>query len=104
LNKNLIVIYDQRIRLVSYSFREFIISRDNTDDEKKLLVKMKSGGSWDFVRFIVVVLIISVFIFLFLTRQEVSTKIIGLLTSLSVVLPLIFKLGSSTAPAGAEKK
>ncbi|MFI5195241.1 MAG: hypothetical protein ACHQD7_14340, partial [Chitinophagales bacterium] len=104
LNKNLIVIYDQRIRLISYSFREFILSRDNTDEEKKLLVKMKSGGSWDFVRFIVVVLIISVFIFLFLTRQEVSTKIIGLLTSLSVVLPLIFKLGSSTTPAGADKK
>ena len=72
--------------------------------KKKLLVKMKSGGSWDFVRFIVVVVIISVFIFLFLTRQEVSTKIIGLLTSLSVVLPLIFKLGSSTGPAGADKK
>src|SRR4029077_20210664 len=38
LNKNLIVIYDQRIRLISYSFREFILSHDSTDDEKKLLI------------------------------------------------------------------
>ena len=104
LNKNLIVIYDQRIRLISYSFREFILSRENTDKEKKLLVKMKSRGSWDFIRFIAVVVIIAVFIFLFLTRQEVSAKIIGLLTSLSVVLPLIFKLGSSTAPSEGDKK
>jgi hypothetical protein len=104
LNKNLNVIYNQRIRLVSYSFREFIVSRDNTDEEKNLLIKMKSGGSWNFVRYIAVVLIISVFIFLFLTRQEVSAKIIGLLTSLSVVLPLIFKLSSSTVPAASDKK
>jgi hypothetical protein len=103
LNKNMLVIYEQRIRLISYSFREFIISRNNTNDEIILLAAMKSGASWANMRTIVVVVIISVFIFLFLTQQEVSAKIIALVTSLTALLPFVLKLGSST-PAAAENK
>ena len=46
LNKNLLVIYNQRIRIVSYSFREFIISRRLTDEEKNSFAEMQSGASW----------------------------------------------------------
>ena len=57
LNKNLVVIYDMRLRLVSYSFRNFILSRDYSPEENKMLHSMQSGASWIFLRTIVVVLI-----------------------------------------------
>jgi len=104
LSKNLLVIYNQRIRLISFSFRQFIISRSLTPEEKKLFATMQSGASWANLRTIVLVIIMSVFIFLFLTQQEVSAKIIALITSLSALLPFLLKLGSSSAPAGEEKK
>jgi hypothetical protein len=103
LHKKLLVIFDQRIRLVSYSFRDFIISRNNTAEEVILLKKMQSEASWGSIRTILLVVIMSVFIFLFLTQQEVSTKIIALVTSLSALLPFILKFGSRT-PAVDEKK
>ena len=104
LNKNLLIIYNQRVRLVSYSFRQFIISRSLTPEEKKLFADMQSSASWANLRTIVLVLIMSVFIFLFLTQQEVSAKIIALITSLSALLPFLLKLGSSPASAGEDKK
>jgi preprotein translocase subunit YajC len=103
LNKNLLIIYDERIRIVSFSFREFIISRNNTNDEKILLTNMQSGASWAYIRTIVLVIIMSVFIFLFLTQQEVSTKIIALITSLSALLPFILKFGYSPASVDDKK-
>jgi len=104
LNKNLIVIYNQRIRLVSFSFREFIISRKLTNEEKKVFAEMQSGASWASLRTAVLVLIISVFIFLFLTQQEVSGKIIALITSISAILPFLLKLGASNPQSSEEKK
>jgi hypothetical protein len=103
LHKNLLLIYDQRIRLISYSFRDFILSRRNTAQENALLAKMQSGASWTFMRTIVLVVVMSVFIFLFLTQQEVSAKIIALVTSLSALLPFLLKFGSSTAAADSKK-
>jgi hypothetical protein len=104
LNKNLLVIYNQRIRLVGYSFRQFIISRRLTDEEKQLFAEMQSGASWKNLRTIVLVIIMSVFVFLFLTQQEVSTRIIALVTSLSAILPFLLKFGSSGFAGGGEKK
>ena len=103
LNKKLLVIYDQRIRLISYSFRDFIISRNNTRAEKVLLARMQAEASWTFIRTILLVIIMSVFVFLFLTQQEVSAKIIGLVTSLSALLPFILKFGSGTAAPVSKK-
>lgn len=96
LDKNLLIVYDERIRLVSYSFRNFIISRNNSPEDRMLLAAMQSGASWSFMRTIVLVVVMSVFIFLFLTQQEVSAKIIALVTSLSALLPLILKFSSSS--------
>jgi hypothetical protein len=104
LNKNLLVIFNQRVRLVSYSFRQFIISRSLTPEEKKLFADLQSGATWANLRTIVLVIIMSVFIFLFLTQQEVSAKIIALITSLSALLPFLLKLGLSPSPSGEDKK
>jgi hypothetical protein len=97
LNKKVLIIYDQRVRLVSYSFRNFILTRRYSKEENALLASMQSGASWAFMRTIVLVLIMSVFVFLFLTRQEVSAKIIALITSLSALLPFVLKFGSSVS-------
>ena len=102
LHKKLLLIHNQRIQLISYSFRDFIISRNNTDAEKTLLRNMQSEGSWSFMRTILLVVVSSVFIFLFLTQQEVSAKIVAIATSLTALIPLFLKFG--TKSSGAEEK
>jgi hypothetical protein len=103
LYKRLLLIYDQRVRLISYSFRNFIISRNNTKEEKILLGRMQSEASWGYMRTILLVIIISVFVFLFLTQQEVSGKIIAIATSISALLPLLLRFGRSSPDAAAKK-
>ena len=97
----LLIVHNERVRLISYSFRLYIISKKGTKEEMEFIAKMKAGGSWGSMKNIFFIVILSILVFLFLTQQEVSGKIVALITGLSTIVPLLLKfgLGGSQEPA-----
>jgi hypothetical protein len=94
--EKLLIVQGGRVKLISYSFRLFILSKKGTREEKDLLAKMQSGGSWASMRAVFFVVVLAIVVFLFLTQQEVSGKIIALITSLATIIPLLLKFGSGS--------
>ena len=99
----LLIVHNERVKLISYSFRLYIISKKGTREEIELMSKMKTGGSWGSMKIVFSVVILSVLVFLFLTQQEVSGKIVALITGLSTILPLLLKFGLNSNQETAKK-
>ncbi|MHA4808631.1 hypothetical protein ACX0G9_11025 [Flavitalea flava] len=103
LRNKLICIDQERIKLISYSFRNYILSKRGTDEERELLVKMQTASSWTTIRTVFIVIILTVLVFLFLTQQDVSGKIIAIITGLTTVIPLLLKFLSLKKDEPAKK-
>jgi hypothetical protein len=99
LRKELLYIHpkEERLLLMSYSFRLYILSKKGTEAEKELLSRTQSLSPWASARHAFMVIIIATVVFLFLTQQDVSAKITALITALTGLLPLLFRIGISGA-------
>lgn len=100
----LLIVDDERVKPVGYSFRHYIISRKAAGEDKKIIAAIQTGATWASMRNIFVLIVLAALVFLFLTQQEVSGKIIALVTSLTTIVPLLLKVFASSGGDAAVKK
>jgi hypothetical protein len=103
LQKQLIIINNNRLSLFSLSFRYFILKKKGTPDELDLQKKFNVEGTWSAFRTPFLLIILGMAVFIFFTQEETSRQIIALITSLTTLIPLLFKLLSGSTDMGVKK-
>jgi hypothetical protein len=102
LNKGLLV-YENRFRMMNDSFRNFVLSEVSPDDALELEQKVKVTGSWNYFRTPVVIILITIAMFIFITQEETFNSIIAFITTFAAGIPIIFRLlGMITSMKGAK--
>jgi hypothetical protein len=103
LRKHLIIVYRNRLTLFSLSFRYYVLKKKGTPDDLNLQKKFNLEGTWSAFRTPLLLIILGVAVFIFFTQEEASRQIIALVTSLTTLVPLLFRLLSGGADAGVKK-
>lgn len=101
-----IIIYNlEQLQLSGYAFRRFILDKRSAGEEFKLLKDNKQAVSvWEAFRTPVLVIVMAVAAFIFLTQEEVSRKIGALITTAGTALPLLANLLWSKGGGGEKKE
>ena len=101
-NKGLLVKEeDGNITLMTKSFRNFLITKEETEAVKKMSRESKTG-SWSTLRTVFYIILIASAIFIFISQEEASKRLITIVTSMGALLPAILKLfdkGTFSTPA-----
>ena len=96
---------DGSITLMTKSFRNFLITKQGAEEIKRMSDKGKKG-SWGTLRTFFYVILIAMAIFIFISQEEASKRLITIITSLGALLPAILKLfdrSTFSTPATASK-
>ena len=102
LNKGILV-YDSRFRIMNESFRNFVLAEVSADDALMLERSVKETGSWNYFKTPVVIILITIALFIFITQQETFNSIIAFITTFAAGIPIIFRLlGMITSMKGAK--
>ena len=109
-NKGLLVTEEERtginsgnLTFMSLSFRNFLLTKENTAEIKKQTVENKMS-SWGTVRLVFIMILIAFAVFLLITQQEATQRIVTIITTLGTLLPLMLKLFDSSSASAAAKK
>lgn len=87
--------------LMTYSFRNYLISKSDTPEIERLRRIVNRGGTWKLIQNIFFVSLLMIFAYLIITRQEVSTKIAAIISGLVSLVPALIKLfDRKTADSG----
>lgn len=78
--------------LMTYSFRNYLISKSDTPEIERLRRIVNRGGTWKLIQNIFFVTLMMVFAYLIITRQDVSTKIAAIISGLVSLVPALIKL------------
>ncbi len=87
---------DGNIAFMTQSFRNFLITKE-TSEEIRRLGEQGKKGSWGTLRTVFYVILIAVSIFIFVSQDEASKRLITIVTSLGALLPAILKLFDKSA-------
>jgi hypothetical protein len=99
LYKGLLINKDEELRIMSVSFRNFILDKRNSQELSSLSQKFHLQGSWAKLRTPVLVIITAIGAFLFITQQDLLQRMTALVPTLSAVLGLgALVLGSKSQP------
>ena len=82
---------DGNITIFTKSFRNFLVTKGSTEEVKRLSNEGKKG-SWGTVRTFFYIILIAVAVFIFISQEEASKRLITIVTSLGALLPAILKL------------
>jgi hypothetical protein len=89
--------------LMTYSFRNYLISKSDTAEIERLRRIVNRGGTWKLIQNIFFVTLLMVFAYLIITRQEVSTKIAAIISGLVSLVPALIKLFDRKTADSTEK-
>jgi hypothetical protein len=93
---------DGQLRIITYSFRNYLIAKTGTDEINRLKQDMNIGGTWSSLRNVFYFLLFGIAVFLIVTQQEVvTTKLIVIIPALATLLPQIIKLFDRAGPTGS---
>jgi len=92
-----------RLTLMTYSFRNYLISKADTSEIERLRRVVNRGGTWKLIQNVFFVLLLMTFAYLAITRQEVSTKIAAVITGLVSIVPALIKLFDRKTADSGEK-
>src|SRR4051812_6315752 len=82
---------DGNIALMTKSFRNFLITKQGSEEVKRLSSQRKQG-SWSTLRTVFYIILFAIAIFLFISQEEASKRLITILTSFGALLPAILRL------------
>lgn len=95
---------DGHLETMSYSFRSFLLSKSATEEIISLEQKNNTGSSWKNTRNILYALFFATMIFLFATQQDLSNKIIAIVSGLATLVPLLIRLFDRSLTGGGTNK
>ncbi|MDF2190262.1 hypothetical protein [Paraflavitalea sp. CAU 1676] len=99
LKRELVIVYDGRIHMLSPAFRYFILNRAEQPEEQELRKQSLKAGRWQQVRMVLLLLMLLTGIFLFITQEEAFKRVGAVLTSVTGVVSLLMKFVSDASPA-----
>jgi hypothetical protein len=73
-------------------FRQFILEQRQTAETAVLRKEFRAQSLWESLRTPLLVVIVTVGVFIFLTQEDISERVVVLLTTLSSLLPLLPRL------------
>jgi len=91
IKNRLVIACEGRLRLMNPNFRYYVLTRLDAPEILETRKKRQAGGRWQMVRFPLLVIILLIGIFLFVTQEEVSNKAGVILTSVTSVVSLLIK-------------
>ncbi len=90
--KGLIVKHDQQLQLMNHSFRAYLLGKTDTDEIEQLQDELSAGSTWKNLRNVFLVLFFAILIFLFATQQDVSNRILAIVSGLATLVPLLLRI------------
>ncbi|TKK69335.1 hypothetical protein FC093_08445 [Ilyomonas limi] len=82
---------DGNISLMTKSFRNFLITKEGAEEVRKMS-RASRTGSWGTLRTVFYIILIASAIFIFISQEEASRRLITIVTSMGALLPAILKL------------
>jgi hypothetical protein len=89
-DKGLLIKEDDNLALMTHSFRNFLITKETAPEIKAQHAEGK--GSWAVMRTVFYIILAAVAIFIFISQEEASKRLITVVTSVGALLPVILKL------------
>jgi hypothetical protein len=90
VEKGLLLKEDNNFIIMTKSFRNFLITKASSAEIKNLSKEGK--GSWAIMRTVFYIILIVVAVFIFISQEEASKRLITIVSSLAALLPVILKL------------
>lgn len=102
-----ILVFDENnlLRVMTLSFREFILHNKKDKDIEELKTAAKEQDTWKNFKIPLLIVLAFIGIFIFFTQDLIYQKITGLLTSITSIVPLLNSFfGSGSNGAGKNKE
>ena len=87
-----LLFYDDRLgglRVMSRSFRNFILTVVDKEEALQLEKEINISGTWETIRIVLAIFFIAIAVFLFATEQTTFNRIIGFITAIASIGPLL---------------
>jgi hypothetical protein len=102
--KSLVRKHKNHLRIMTDSFRNFLISKSGTPEIRELQRTVSEGGKWGNLRALFYIVLLAIVLFLFITREDVSKRVLTIVTALAAIIPLLLKLFDPFSPSKATDK
>ncbi len=89
-----LIVREHDLHLFNDSFRQFVKSSDRAaivDEHDK---EAQRGSLWQTLKFPILVVMVAIAAFLFLTQQDLYSRSLALMTGLTTLIPAVFKVAS----------
>ena len=103
LYKGLLINNSEQLKIMSVSFRNYILDKRYSEELKNLKEQFQMQGSWGKLRTPVLIIITAIGVFLFLTQQDLLQRMTALIPTLSAVFGLGTLILGSKSSATAKK-
>lgn len=90
IEKGLLIKEDNNFSIVTKSFRNFLITKSSSEEIR--ILSKEGKGSWAIMRTFFYIILIVIAVFIFISQEEASKRLITIVSSLAALLPVILKL------------
>jgi hypothetical protein len=102
--KSLIKKQKNHLRIMTDSFRNYLIGKSGTAEIRELQHLVSEGGKWGNLRAVFYIVLFAIVLFLFITREDVSKRVLTIVTALAAIIPLLLKLFDPFSPSKPNEK
>lgn len=93
MQKGVIVVKDHSLDIMNKSFTNFILGVFREDEELEIAKKVQSKGSWQDIRLVLVLTLISIVVFIALAQKELMSDLNAFLVAITGAVGLLSKFG-----------
>jgi hypothetical protein len=87
-----LIVRDTDVHLLNDSFRQFIRSTEKIDFVTQEEDKAKKVSPWHTLKGPILVVLVAVTIFLFVTQRDIYTSSLAIVTAVTTIIPAFFKV------------
>jgi len=104
IQKGIVVKRNRSWSPFSLSFRQFVLSKQDGPDIRKLLTEYRTTGSWQALRTVILSLIAVIGVVVITTQTDFSRQILALAASFTALLPLLTSMLRGSSKGGQAQK
>jgi hypothetical protein len=83
---------DEQLELMNHSFRSYLLGKAGTQEISNLEGQFNSGSTWKNLRNVFIILLLAIVIFIFATQQDISNRILVIVSGLATLIPGLLKI------------
>jgi hypothetical protein len=102
--KGLIQKKDQQLELMNYSFRSYLLGKTGTEEIQTLEQQLNYTSSWKNLKITFFILFFAIMLFIFATQQDVSNRILAIVSGMATLVPLLLKIFDRNLIGGGSKQ